>query len=128
MKKFLLLGSFFALLAVIFGAFGAHGLERTITDEKILARFHTGVEYQFYHAFGILIVALLLKETKSTLLSSAGSAFVIGVILFSGSLYLYVLTGNKMFGMITPIGGLSFIVGWILMIIFAYRTPSLSSE
>ena len=128
MKKFLLLGSLFALLAVIFGAFGAHGLEHTITDEKILARFHTGVEYQFYHAFGILIIALLLKEGKSTLLNSAGFAFVTGIILFSGSLYLYVLTGNKMFGMITPIGGLFFIIGWVLMIIFAYKASYRSSE
>jgi len=128
MKKFLLLGSFFALLAVIFGAFSAHGLEHIITDKKILARFHTGVEYQFYHAFAILMVALLLKETKSTLLNSAGVAFAMGIILFSGSLYLYVLTGNKLFGMITPIGGLSFIIGWLLLAIFSYKYPSPSSK
>jgi len=128
MKKFLLLGSCFALLAVIFGAFGAHGLEHTVTDKKILARFHTGVEYQFYHAFAILMVALLLKETKSTLLSSAGVAFAMGIILFSGSLYLYVLTGNKLFGMITPVGGLSFIIGWLLLAIFSYKYPSPSSK
>ncbi|HIO92456.1 MAG TPA: DUF423 domain-containing protein [Leucothrix mucor] len=121
MKKFLLLGSLFALLAVIFGAFGAHGLEQSITDEKILARFHTGVEYQFYHAFGILIIALLIKNASSKLLTSAGIAFTLGIILFSGSLYLYVLTGNKSFGMITPIGGLLFIIGWVLLMTHAYK-------
>ncbi|MCK5918651.1 MAG: DUF423 domain-containing protein [Cocleimonas sp.] len=121
MNKFLLLGSVFALLAVIIGAFGAHGLERIMIDEKMLARFNTGVEYQFYHAFGILVVAILLKETKSRLLSGAGIAFSLGIVLFSGSLYSYVLTANKMFAMITPTGGLAFIVGWVLVVIYAVK-------
>lgn len=121
MNKFLLLGSIFALLAVIIGAFGAHGLEKIMLNEKMLARFNTGVEYQFYHAFGILIVAILLERSKSRLLSSAGIAFSLGIILFSGSLYSYVITGNKMLAMITPIGGLAFIVGWILIVIYSFR-------
>ena len=121
MNKFLLVGSIFALLAVIIGAFGAHGLEKIMIDEKMLARFNTGVEYQFYHAFAILGVAILLKNTKSHWLSGAGIAFSLGIILFSGSLYSYVLTGNKMLAMITPLGGLAFIVGWILLTIYAVR-------
>ena len=121
MNKFSLLGSIFALLAVIIGAFGAHGLEKIMLNEKMLARFNTGVEYQFYHAFGILIVAILLERSKSRLLSSAGIAFSLGIILFSGSLYSYVITGNKMLAMITPIGGLAFIVGWILIVIYSFR-------
>ena len=121
MNKFLLVGSIFALLAVMIGAFGAHGLEKIIIDEKMLARFNTGVEYQFYHAFAILVVAILLKNIKSRLLSRAGIAFSLGIILFSGSLYSYVLTSNKMFAMITPLGGLAFIVGWILLVIYAFR-------
>jgi uncharacterized membrane protein YgdD (TMEM256/DUF423 family) len=120
MNKFLLVGSIFALLAVIIGAFGAHGLEKTMIDEKMLARFNTGVEYQFYHAFAILVVAILFKNTKSHWLSGAGIAFSVGIILFSGSLYGYVLTGNKMLAMITPMGGLAFIVGWILLVIYSF--------
>lgn len=121
MNKFLFIGSAFALFAVIIGAFGAHGLEKIITDEKMLMRFNTGVDYQFYHAFGILIVALLLKEIDSRLLTSAGIVFSIGIILFSGSLYSYVLTANSQFAMITPIGGLAFILGWVLMLIYAFK-------
>ncbi|HFC91675.1 MAG TPA: DUF423 domain-containing protein [Leucothrix mucor] len=121
MNKFLALGSVFALLAVIIGAFGAHGLEKSIIDEKMLARFNTGVEYQFYHAFGILVVAILLQNKKSRLLNSAGVAFIFGIILFSGSLYGYVLTGSKTLAMITPVGGLAFIIGWILLVIYSFN-------
>ena len=122
MNKFLLLGAIFALFAVIIGAFGAHGLEQMQISEKMLTRFDTGVKYQFYHAFGIIIIGLLSVQNKSSrLLSSTGSLFSLGIILFSGSLYSYVLTGNKLFGMITPFGGLAFILGWILLIIFAYK-------
>lgn len=122
MNKFLLLGSIFALFSVMIGAFGAHGLEQMQMSEKMLTRFDTGVEYQFYHAFGILIIGLLsVQNNNSRLLNSTGILFSLGIILFSGSLYSYVLTGNKFFGMITPFGGLAFIFGWILLAIFAYR-------
>ena len=122
MNKFLLLGAIFALFAVIIGAFGAHGLEQMQISEKMLARFDTAVEYQFYHAFGIIIIGLLsAQNNNSRLLNSAGVAFSVGIILFSGSLYSYVLTANKLFGMITPIGGLAFIFGWILLALFAYK-------
>lgn len=121
MNSFFILGAIFALLAVIIGAFGAHGLEKIISDDKMLMRFNTGVEYQFYHAFGIFIIAFLLKEQSSLLLTSAGIAFIFGILLFSGSLYSYVLTGNKVFGMITPLGGLAFIIGWLLMLIYFFK-------
>jgi uncharacterized membrane protein YgdD (TMEM256/DUF423 family) len=121
MNSFFILGAIFALLAVIIGAFGAHGLEKIISDDKMLMRFNTGVEYQFYHAFAIFIIAFLLKEHSSLLLTSSGIAFILGILLFSGSLYSYVLTGNKIFGMITPIGGLAFIMGWILMLIYFFK-------
>jgi uncharacterized membrane protein YgdD (TMEM256/DUF423 family) len=122
MNRFLFVGSLFALFAVIIGAFGAHGLEKIITDEKMLMRFNTGVDYQFYHAFGILVIALLLKENSSRLLASAGIIFSIGIILFSGSLYAYVLTANSSFGMITPLGGLAFILGWVLILVHIFKT------
>lgn len=120
--NFLFLGAVFALFAVVLGAFGAHGLEHSISDSKMLARFNTGVEYQFYHAFALLITALLLNSASyPKLLIGAGTSFIIGIILFSGSLYLYVLTGNKAFGMITPIGGTAFIIGWALLAVYAFK-------
>lgn len=111
---FLLIASVSGMLAVILGAFGAHGLENHL-DAKMLQRFNTGVEYQFYHALALLMISILYKQISSNYLYHAGYAFMLGIVLFSGSLYLYVLTGNKSFAMVTPLGGLSFIVGWALL-------------
>lgn len=112
--NFLLVASVFGGLAVMIGAFGAHGLE-SLLDEKALKTFHTGVEYQFYHVFALLFVGLLQKDCSSRLTNVAGILFVVGILLFSGSLYAYVLTGVRQFGMITPLGGLAFIFAWILL-------------
>lgn len=113
-NHFLLIGSLSGMLAVILGAFGAHGLEQLV-DAKMLQRFHTGVEYQFYHALALLAISILYKSIRNKYIVFAGYAFLLGMILFSGSLYLYVLTGIKGIAMITPIGGLSFIIGWGLL-------------
>ena len=123
MNTFLSLGSLFGLLAVIIGAFGAHGLEGSISAHA-LARYHTGVEYQFYHVAALLCLGTLsLKyDTTPRLLKVSGVAFVAGIILFSGSLYLYALTGIAKFGMVTPIGGLAFIAGWICLLIYSVRS------
>ena len=122
MNTFLSLGSLFGLLAVIIGAFGAHGLEDSISAHA-LARYHTGVEYQFYHVAALLCLGTLsLKyDTTPRLLKVSGVAFVAGIILFSGSLYLYALTGITKFGMVTPIGGLAFIAGWVCLLIYSVR-------
>jgi uncharacterized membrane protein YgdD (TMEM256/DUF423 family) len=111
---FLLIASVSGMLAVILGAFGAHGLENYL-DAKMLQRFHTGVEYQFYHSLALLMISILYKQISNRYLHYAGYAFLLGIVLFSGSLYLYVLTGNKSFAMVTPLGGLSFIMGWALL-------------
>ena len=123
MNKYLLLAALFGLLAVIIGAFGAHTLEKSLTVNA-LARYHTGVEYQFYHVFALLGVGLLAQHSAppSRLLQIAGTAFAMGIVLFSGSLYLYALTGITKFGMITPIGGLSFIIAWLCLLIYAIKT------
>lgn len=122
MNKYLMLGAFFGMLAVIAGAFGAHGLEKTLTAHA-LARFHTGVEYQFYHAFALIAIGVLVNQTTLTkVLKISANAFIIGIILFSGSLYLYAITGITKFGMITPIGGLSFIIGWFCLLLYAFKT------
>lgn len=122
-NPYIVIAALFGMLAVIFGAFGAHGLENRL-DVAMLARFQTGVEYQFYHTFALLVVALLMTQAQAqsqtqkrskpctTALTFAAWAFIVGIILFSGSLYSYALTGVRQFGMITPIGGLAFIVGW----------------
>ncbi len=119
-KHFLLFGALFAMLAVLLGALAAHGLEKWV-DANRLQRFHTGVEYQFYHAFALLFTGLYLQTplTRHAVkrLQYAGMAFTLGILLFSGSLYAYVLSGVRSFGMITPFGGVAFIVGWVCVLL-----------
>ena len=117
-RTFLLIGAVAACIGVGFGAFGAHGL-RTRLSPEMLAVFETGVRYQMYHAFAILIVALALARMDGWLVRGAGWAFTAGIILFSGSLYLLVLTGTTALGAITPLGGLAFLLGWALLIVAA---------
>ena len=113
-NTFLWLAGVLGMLAVLLGAFGAHGLE-TRVDARMLQRFHTGVEYQFYHALALLGVGLLRLHVPQRWLDYAGYAFITGIVLFSGSLYLYVLTGVRAVAMITPVGGMAFVVGWLLL-------------
>ncbi|MGV6809692.1 MAG: DUF423 domain-containing protein [bacterium] len=120
----LLSGAFFALLAVILGAFGAHGLENQLSTQA-LQRYETGVTYQFYHSLGLLLVGTLILglPEQAAVLRWVGYGFIAGIVVFSGSLYAYALTGVRMFGMITPLGGLSFIVAWgvLCWLIVRYR-------
>lgn len=111
-KLTLLLSALSGLLSVAIGAFGAHAL-RARLDEYALRVFETGVQYQFYHALGLFGVALLLlRFPSSTLLHSSAWLFVLGSVLFSGSLYLLAISGVRWLGAITPLGGLAFIAGW----------------
>lgn len=119
-KKILITGSLFGLLAIILGAFAAHGLEKSITKDAI-ETFQTGVRYQMYHAILLLFVGstgLLTTKTKKWIYYSV----VLGVLLFSGSIYglsTNALTGFdfKMIGFVTPIGGLCLIISWIFMVV-----------
>ncbi len=122
MNKFLTAGALLGMLAVIVGAFGAHGLENLLS-EHALQRFHTGVEYQFYHVAALLVVGILSTNHKQSprSLRFSGIFFVSGIILFSGSLYLYAITGKTFFGIITPIGGLCFIAGWISLVFYGVK-------
>jgi uncharacterized membrane protein YgdD (TMEM256/DUF423 family) len=118
-RTFLLVGSVLGFLGVAFGAFGAHALKSRLSTE-MLAVFETGVRYQMYHAFALLIVAAAIGRVGDAgLLVIAGWLFAAGVLLFSGSLYALALTGTGMFGAITPIGGLLFLGGWACLAIFA---------
>jgi len=110
-RLFLLFGASYGLLGVAFGAFGAHALRARLAPD-LLAVFHTGVEYQFYHAFALLAVGVLLLLKPAPALPVAGWCFALGVLLFSGSLYALALTGTRWLGAITPLGGLLFLAGW----------------
>lgn len=124
MKLFLMLGSISGFFSVALGAFGAHALKEKL-DEYSLGIFHTGVTYQTTHALALVLVALLLKwYPDSSGLVWAGWCFVAGTLIFSGSLYTLAMTGIKVLGAITPIGGVLFLIGWALLAIHAWKTVS----
>ena len=117
-KKFLLIGITFAALSVLFGAFGAHGLKNMAIEAKLITSFETAARYQFYHALGLIMIFLLSPHNlKLSLLNISGWLMVTGTLLFSGSLYIYVLSGIKTFAMITPIGGVLMIAAWLTLFI-----------
>lgn len=113
-KKSLVLGSALLALAVLIGAFGAHGLKNLVEAEKLVT-FETGVRYHFYHAFGILILGALQQLFQNVRLNLSLYSFFVGILLFSFNCYLYVITGIKTFAMIVPVGGLLFVLGWIVL-------------
>lgn len=124
MKTFLMLGSISGFLSVALGAFGAHALKAKL-DEYSLGIFHTGVTYQTTHALALVLVALLLKwYPDSAGLTWAGWCFALGTLVFSGSLYALALSGVKVLGAITPIGGVLFLAGWALLAIHAWKVVS----
>lgn len=121
-KPYLIIAALFGALAVALGAFGAHGI-KSVASPDVLEIYETGVRYQFYHAFALLAVGILYMWFPGKLLSLSGLFFIVGVVLFSGSLYL--ITAMKIadkvittaVGVITPVGGLFFIAGWILLLV-----------
>jgi uncharacterized membrane protein YgdD (TMEM256/DUF423 family) len=112
--NFMFIGSLFGFFCVALGAFAAHGLKPTFSSYQIDI-WQTAVFYQFIHAIAIMLVAILHAKQPSKTLAVAGNCFVVGIFLFSGSLYLLAFTQIKLLGMITPIGGLLFLVGWAAM-------------
>ncbi|MCQ4273087.1 DUF423 domain-containing protein [Pseudomonas kuykendallii] len=123
LRLHLMLSAFFGFTGVALGAFAAHGLKSRLSAEY-LAVFQTGVHYQMIHALALFGVALLSLHAPSRLLSIAGGAFVLGILLFSGSLYVLTLIGIGKLGIITPIGGVAFLVGWACLGLSAWRlTP-----
>jgi len=112
MKIWLTIGALSGFLSVALGAFAAHGLQARVGPAE-LAVFETGARYQMYHALALLAVAWVAAQGGGTFASIAGWAFVAGTILFSGSLYYLGLTGSRALVMITPIGGVAFLVGWL---------------
>jgi len=116
MKTVLKIASISGAVAVILGAFGAHVLKTKISPE-FLDAYKTGVQYHFYHTLALLAVGLLMKTQESKSLKWSASLFVAGISLFSGSLYLMALTGIKIFGIITPFGGVAFIAAWLCLFV-----------
>lgn len=123
MKRFIVTGALHGFLAVAFGAFGAHAL-KDILDDYGQGIWETAVQYQMFHATGLLVISLLMStkllgEIKK--LNVAGMFFNLGIVFFSGSLYVLALSGIKVLGAITPIGGVLFLAGWVLIILTALK-------
>ncbi len=119
-RTLLLVGAAAGFIAVGFGAFGAHGLRSRLSPE-MLAVFETGVRYQMYHAFALIVCAWAATKWPGTLVNTSGWLFVAGTIVFSGSLYALSLSGVRWLGAITPLGGLAFLAGWICLAAAALR-------
>ena len=118
-KHFLGIGTILAGLAVILGAFGAHMLENMVSVDR-LATFETGVQYQMYHALALILVGWISRNSEEQL-QTVGYCFLAGILIFSGSLYLLVLTDTGWLGAITPIGGLAFIAGWLIWALKSFK-------
>lgn len=115
-RKYFSIGAICAALAIALGAFGAHGLKE-IVSERMLQNFETGVRYQMYNALGLMLIALASTMVKNYKKLATGAILIIvGIIIFSGSLYIMALTGKTILGAITPIGGVSLIAGWIFVV------------
>lgn len=121
-KQILIIGAVISLLSVVIGAFGAHGLEKLLTENGRVETFETAVRYQFYHALGIILIGLTTVHFPHKLIRTSVWLMIIGIIIFSGSLYIYSLTQIKIFVMITPLGGVSFILGWVFYILGIVKT------
>ena len=124
LRSFLMLATFFGFTGVALGAFAAHGLKNRLSAEY-LAIFHTGVTYQLVHALALFGVALLAAHIPGRLIGWAGISFTVGILLFSGSLYALTLTGISKLGIITPFGGLAFLLGWFFLGLAAWRLQAI---
>ena len=146
-RNWLLLGAILGGLSVGLGAFAAHGLDKVFVEKyagqtrvvagetvplskKFLNDFQTGAEYQMSHSLALLAIGLLSERRTSRSLAVAGWAFVVGIVLFSGSLYILTLTGVTKWGMVTPLGGVAFLIGWTALAVATVtgETPTKDSN
>lgn len=122
-RLFVVTGALVAAVGVVAGAFGAHSLEGTVSSGR-LATFETAVLYHLIHGLGLIAVGLAARSWHHPAVSWAGWCFLAGLVLFSGSLYLLVLSDRAWFGAITPLGGTAFVAGWVLLAYGAYASGS----
>jgi len=121
-KLFIFLGSSSAMLAVMLGAFGAHALKNRF-DDYAMGVFQTAVQYHFYHSFALLTVGVIaLSQPHTVLLKTSGYLFFVGLLIFSGSLYILSLTGLRWLGAVTPLGGLAFIAAWACLAAASWKS------
>jgi len=120
-------GGVLGALGVALGAFGSHGLKGRITPED-LAIFETAVRYQMLHAFALLAVGFFAMRIDSGMVRASGFLFLIGTIVFSGSLYTLIFSGQRWWGAVAPIGGASLIAGWVVLAIAAFRAASIGAS
>ena len=123
MKAIMVIGSVSAGLSVILGAFAAHGL-KTRLPENLLSAFETGVQYQMYHSLALIVVALLYRFYPHHLMPWVAYVMLAGIVLFSGSLYVLAMTRIHWFGPVTPLGGLCFIVSWLMLAYAIWQSPN----
>ncbi len=127
-SSWLRIGAILGFLAVALGAFGAHGLKGRLEILGTSANYQTAVQYHFYHAIALLVVGLTVGPFRSSLAASvAGWGFLIGVVVFSGSLYILALSGMKWLGAVTPIGGVAMLVGWLALAVAVSQTSEKGS-
>ena len=127
MQTVVVVAAFSALTAVMLGAFGAHGLKAVLSVSE-LNTFEIGVRYQMYHALAMLILPALTHVVSQAWLKRVAVAFATGTLLFSGSLYLLVMTGSKWFGPVTPMGGVAFMIGWIMLVVGAFKNGDMGEH
>jgi uncharacterized membrane protein YgdD (TMEM256/DUF423 family) len=121
-RLFFAVGCLSALVAVALGAFGAHGLRGRLVPDMLMS-FEIGVRYQMYHALGLLAVGLALSRWPSSAVALAGWLFIAGTVVFSGSLYLLAVSGQRWLGAVTPVGGAAFIAGWLVLAWAVWARP-----
>ncbi len=119
----LILGAIFAAIGVSAGAAGAHFLRNIISETRFIT-FNKAVRYQMYHSFALIFTGILVSQNPGKFLNIAGWLFLAGILLFSGSLYLIVLTGVQGFEIFSPIGGIAFVLGWVSLAYSAFNTKS----
>jgi len=120
-KILLIVGAVLAALAVTIGAFGAHGLKSRLSPEDLVI-FEIGVRYHMYHSIAVLLLGIIGYFMPHSLISPVAFLMIAGIIIFSGSLYFLVITDSRWLGAITPIGGMCFIIGWLLLAVNIYRS------
>lgn len=114
-KISILTGAALGALGVMIGAFGAHAFKALLEQHQRTATFETGVKYHFFHALALILLGIVMEKYPSKLFITSMWAYLVGILLFSGSLYILSLTGNTKWGAVAPFGGLSLVVGWILL-------------